>query len=493
MTDDRSLNVPASEKRVDPEKYKSEASTAIYAGYIVHGEKNTDLVGQQKYTTYSDNVCNVTIIGASVAYFLALVAKANWRAEPADETMESIKKAEWVEEVLEDMEISWTRVVKRAAMYKMYGFSVQEWTAKKREDGSIGFKGIKPIAQKTVEKWDTDDHGNVKGVVQRSPQNGKEIYVPIEKTVYFVEDSVDDSPEGIWVFRLVAETARELRRFEQLEGYGYEADLRGVPIGKAPLSELAELVKDGELTRAEVSEILDPFKSFMQNHIKGPSLGMLLDSATYRADDEGAAPSGASKYDLSLLSAASTAQEAIGSAVLRKQQEIARVFGTENLLVGSGSGSNALSRDKSQTFRLTVDSVLRELSRGFSSLVDVLWELNGYDEDVKPTLTTEALQFDDITAVTQALRDLALSGAPLNPEDPAIAEVRAMVGLSPPVPVEDDEEMSLLGSVRKPSDPKERFTDQRLPAGNDDEKTKDEKESMERRQRRKMVQDGQAG
>jgi hypothetical protein len=496
MIDTRTLAVEPSEKRATPTKQKAVSGTPIYGGYIQSGESNANLQGSTKYITYSNNVSNVSIIGASVAYFLALIAKANWRVEPADETMEAAKKAEWVETVLDEMEISWTRVVKRAAMYKMYGFSLQEWTAKKLEDGTIGFKCIKPVAQKTVEKWDTDKHGNIKGIVQRSPQDGKEIYLPMEKLVYFVDDAVNDSPEGLGVFRLIAETAAELRRFEQLEGFGYETDLRGIPVGKAPLSELQEMVRDGDLTQNEVTAILAPFKLFMQNHIKGPSLGLMLDSATYRSDDESASPSGADKYSVELLSSSSSSQEAIGEAIVRKQQEIARVFGTENLLVGSNSGSNALSKDKSQTFRLTVDSVLRELSRGFDYLIDVLWDLNGYDKKKKPTLSTEALQFDDVTAVTQALRDLALSGAPLDPNDQGIVEVRRMVGLSPPLVPEEEEEMSLIGGAKKPpspSDPDERFSDQRLPARNDDSKTDEEKESMERRQREKMVQDGQAG
>jgi len=53
-----------------------------------------------------------------------------------------------------DMERPWHRVVRRAAMYRVYGYSWQEWIAKKRDDGVIGYLDIEPRTQSTITRWE---------------------------------------------------------------------------------------------------------------------------------------------------------------------------------------------------------------------------------------------------------------------------------------------------------------------------------------------------
>lgn len=422
---------------VSPKRTIGVGGTAIHGGYIQTREKDSTLVGQEAFTTYSNLIANTAIVAAGLRFFLNLIGKARWSFEPADDSPEAVDAADFVESVLADMGTSWRRVVRRAAMYRFYGFSVQEWTARLRDDGRIGFLDVEPRPQNTIVKWDVDASGTVHGVVQQSPQDYREIYLPRKKCVYVVDDSVNDSPEGLGLFRHIIQAAKDLRRFEQLEGFGFETDLRGIPIGRGPFGVLQDMEDSAEITKSQRQAIEAPLRDFIANHVKTPGLGLLLDSATYESSDEAATPSAAPQWDLDLLNGGTTSQESVAKAIERKQREIARVLGVEHLMLGEGQrGSAALSEDKSKNFALMVDGTLDELVEVFADdLLSPLWDLNGFDQRLKPTAKVEAIQHRNVGEVTQALRDVADAGGTLDPEDPAINEVRELLGLSRAVPV----------------------------------------------------------
>ena len=115
---------------------------------------------------------------------------------------------------------------------------------------------------------------------------------------------------------------------------------------------------------------------------------------------------------------------------------MARIMGTEGLLLGGDKvGSLALSRDKSHNLFLVVDGTLLEIGQQFDrDMLDVAWMLNGWPDEMKPTMNHEAVQFKDIEQIAAALRDMANAGAILDDDDPAIGEVRDLLGLSRPDP-----------------------------------------------------------
>jgi len=402
--------------------------TPIYGGYVVEFEDNASLTGREKYRTYAKILANTSIVAAAVRYAQNLVSNPGWRAEPADDSAEAQRLADLVTEMFGDMRTPMKRVVKRAFMFKYYGFSLQEITMKVREDGAIGVGDIAPRAQRTIEKWDVDEHGEVLGVWQQSPQDGTEHYIPRLKLLYLVDDSLDDSPEGLGLFRHIAETNRRLERMLQLEGWGYETDLRGIPIGRAPIAELDETC-DNE---AEKTAALQAIKTFMDSHIRGPQLGLLLDSETYETEDEAARPSNIYKWAVDLLKAPAGTQAEVLRSIDRLNREIARVLGVEQLLLGdNGVGSFAMAREKSHNFAMIIDSAIDEIREALTrDVVRLIFQLNGWDMKLLPKLKTDKLQHRTVEEVTTALRDLAAAGAPLAPGDPAADEVRDMIGVS---------------------------------------------------------------
>ena len=436
MAENRSLGSFLSDitrKTPAPDKTVGVSGTPVFNGFIQSIEKDAKLAGRERYIVYSELVANTTIIAAGVRYFLNLIGKSKWKVEAADNTAQAEEIAETIDDIIKNMRTPWHRVVRRSAMYKFYGFSIQEWTAKTRDDGVIGFLDISPRAQFTIERWSCAPDGNVEGVVQRSPQSGEQIWLPREKIVYMVDDSLHDSPEGLGLFRHLTETNDRLKRFEQLEGFGFETDLRGIPVGRAPLQELQEKLEDGSIDAAKRTQILKPLVDFIENHIRGPKLGMILDSSVYESSDEAATPSTNPIWNLSLLQSpgSGTSLPEVANSIVRLQREMARVLGVEQLLLGEGKGAFSLSKDKTQAFALTIDSALTELTEQYKMDVVVpLMNLNGWPMELIPTLKTESIRFQDIEVVTEALAALARAGAILGPNDPAVNEVRDMVGLS---------------------------------------------------------------
>lgn len=440
--------------------------TTVVGGYIVSDEKNARLTGTNRYKTYSEIIANTSIVAAGTRYFLNLVSMAGWRTEPADHPRGE-ELAEKIEAAMYDMATPWHRVVRRAAMYRFYGYSIQEWTAKRAgEDNEgepssitdfISYRDIAVRPQTTIERWDVDEHGRVYGVLQCSPQDYREIYLPRRKLIYVVDDSLNDSPEGLGVFRHIVRTATELQRFEQLEGYGFEGDLRGIPVGRVPFAYLEEQVKLGNISPDQKTAMIAQLSDFIQNHIKTPQLGLMLDSIPYISDDEAARPSTMRQWDLELLKAANTSQEAVAAAIMRKNREIARVLGVEQLLLGEGAvGSHSLAKDKTQSFAAIVDSTGQELAASFTAdFVDPLFLLNGWPLEAKPELCTKAISMRDVLQVTQALKDMASAGAMVDPADPAVEEVRNLLGVSKPLivrdaPLEEGEDGEMIRTQPEP-------------------------------------------
>ena len=428
------------------------------SGYIISRERSPKLRGRQRYITYSELLTNTVVAAAGVRYFLNLVANAEWTFQPAtDEEGETLPGADevarFVQDVFNDMESSWPKVVRRAARFRFNGFSWQEWTAKKREDGRIGLSDVEPRPCSSIERWDVDENNNVLGVTQYVPGR-PEVYLPRSKALYLVDDVLEDSPEGTGLLRHVVRSAERLRGYEELEELSFETDLRGIPIGRAPLKEMRDAVNAQKMTADQVRKARAVVDNFVKNKLLNKAKGAVLDSETYNAlnHDGGTAPSATHKWDVSLLTGNSNGQAEVASAINRTNLEIARLLGVEHLMLGSdGTGSLALIGGKLSSFFLVVSSTLGEVADGVDrQLIGPVCRLNGIPRELWPKSVPAEVDINDVEAVAAILRDLATAGATLQPDDPAIDAVRSRVGLPPaPEPPELDEaDQALVDRMR---------------------------------------------
>jgi len=434
----------------NPEDTIGAPGVAIYGGTLVEQEKDSRLTGTEKYLSYSNLLANNSIVSAGVRFFLNIASGVEWEVQVTPEN-EGDSKAEEIAEqikfVMHDMETPWHTVVRDALTHRFYGFSLQEMVAKRYEKGEhAGLTGMKKIAkraQATICRWDQKKNGDLEGVMQQSPQTQQESYLPRAKMIYCVDDTLHDSPEGLGIFRHIVKLHARLVRYEILEGWGFERDLRGTPIGKAPLGVLAQMVAQKKITAAKAAAIRKPIEDFIEKALKGIDTGIVLDSAVYKGTGENNAPSANAHWGIELLKGETTSQEEMSKAIERIERSIARLLGVEQLMLGSDSrGSHALSQDKSQQFGVVIDSALNEVARCMErDFLRMLFDLNGWDEKYMPRFRLSKAQFREVGEIVNALKDMALAGAPIPINDGVINAVRRLLGM--PDQEEQDEELAL--------------------------------------------------
>ena len=429
------------------------SGTAVYGGYIVEKDKESSLTGVNRYRTYSELFANTTIVAAGVRYFLNLGGSAHWKVLPVvgeDKKIspEAQEMADLVQKMLfEDMVTAWDHVIRYLLIHRFMGFSMMEWTAEKRKDGYYSFSHIEARPQWTIEEWDTDRSGRVKGVNQRSPQDQRYTYLPRGKLLYAVDQTFTDDPRGIGIFRHIVKISKRLDDYENLEQQGYRTDMRGIPIAYAPLSEIEALKTAGKLTPAQAQAAINPIIALVRNHIRGTDTGMVLESDVFKGIGEDKTPITKRKYEFELLNGGSLGFVPLSATIERMNREIARVLGVEQLLLGSdSSGSLALSRDKSRAFFLQVNAGLSHIQKMLQrDVIDVLWRLNGFDPELKPKLFHEQVEHRDPEQITKAIKDLATAGITMYPEDEATGEVFDILGLTrPDIGIREDKEKDQL-------------------------------------------------
>jgi hypothetical protein len=405
--------------------YSDQGTTgfAISGGIVVSPETNPSIAGANRWRVASDMLANVSIVAAGLRYFLNLVARPAWQVEPADESAEAKAMAEFVEDLIHDTDASWARIVRRLAMYRFHGFNMGEWVAKKRDDGKIGIASIKIRPAHTIDKWDLDDSGVVVGVWQTSPQDGHEIYLPRQKLLYLVDDTLTDRPDGLGWWRHLVDPKNRLDTYLKLEGIGLQRDLTGVPVGRAPLHKINEEVEAGNITKEQAEAMLGGLKDFVRLETKNDKTGVILDSQTYLAKSEtGETVSPVYEWGIELLKGEQSSIDALAAAVKRIEFQMAAIMGVASMLTGrEGEGSRALSEDQSRNLYLTVNATLAEMAEGVDrDLIGPVWAMNGFDDKLRPTLKTEDASFKDVSQIADILAKMATAGAVLAPDDPAI-------------------------------------------------------------------------
>lgn len=424
----------ADRKTPGPTSTSGSTGAHAYGGHLISWERKPELAGRNLFTTFDNVVLNTVIVGAAVRYFQSLIGGTSWSVEAREDAGAAGEKAaDIVRQGLFDanMQMPWSSVVKKAALYKYYGFSIHEWAVRRRRDGMVVFDRIEHRPQHTVDTWDIPDDGSpFRGIVQVVPGRGEHFYVARNRMLYCVDNTLTDQPNGVGLLRHVVEHARRLSRYEQLEGFGYEGDLRGMPVGRVPGAELAKMAEDGGHDADWVSKQTAAIHGLVRNHIKTPFQGIVLDSATYSTEALGAqnpAYSNVPKWAIDIIKGDSTGLSEVNLVIERINREVARVLGMEFLLLGGdGKGSLALSRDKTSMFASVLEATLGELAWfTYHDLVYPLLELNGLDpEMVAPKVLPDPIATERIEAVVAALVGLAQAGAVMQPDDPAIDQVR---------------------------------------------------------------------
>lgn len=413
------------------------SSIQFLGGYVFDREQNPKLHGLLRWTTFEDILVNTSIVSASFRLWTNLASKPYWSVEAVDDTPEGIEGKEFAERVLKEYKRNWTDAVRGAVGFKFNGANIQEATYYKADDGAILLDSIEQRPMRSIERYETNEDGDIDGFWQMGPNMVANYFIPRWKTAYLVDHSISDSPQGLGLLRHCVEPAARLKNFLELETQGYERDLRGIPIGFAPLSAINQAVEAGEVTKEQAQAAISSLEQLVTMARKSGSTGAILDSSVYAgtgSSGDGKQISSVKQWDMQILNGGSSnGLKEMADAINRINYEMARIFNTEGLLLGSNStGSQALANDKSSNLHDQINSTLRQIADSYTrDILRTIWKLNGRDERYLPKFIVEEVSSRDAIQTAEALKVMTAAGAQFLPEDPIFNELRLEMGFVP--------------------------------------------------------------
>lgn len=452
-------------------------SGGYYAG---SGESHVELRGSNKWKTYA-NAVNQAVVATGIRYFGNLLAGTSWHAEPNEAGGRDAERgAEIVRMGLLEAPLRkpWPMVVRKAAMYRIFGFSLHATAFRRRPDGVIVYSKIAHRPQHTIEKWNrkTEFH-DFESVTQRS-RSSKNVTIPLDECLYCDDDILGDAPDGVGLLRHVIDYVRRLGVYEGLEGVAYQSDMAGTPVGRAPLAEIAALAgsKDALKIQVFVDGKLQNLRDVIKKRIKTPEelAWIILDSAPFQNKD--GTFTDIQKWALDIIKSTTNGIAEMDTTIKRVELQIARVLGIEFALMGSDGGAYAQHADKTSMFGACVQTTLDELSHfATNQLARRLIARNGLDpETCTPKCVADPISTDDIEKATAAFANIYK--APTHPEDQARNVFRQRLRVPP-----EPEGFMDLPAPRRAAEPDDELDDDDLDGNDPTVGDKDKPSSIKKR------------
>ena len=397
------------------------AGDNTYNGQIRADEFLPELRGKKAIRKFREMRDNDSTIGAVMYATEQVLRDVDFKVFPADDSPAALVEKEYVESVLSDMEHSLDDHVAEALSCLSFGFAWFEVVYKRRvgptessdkrrskyTDGRMGVRKIAQRAPWTVSRFDVDQKtGSVKGIYQEGAYAGStKHYIPVRKSLYYRTTSINGDPSGRSILRNAYTSYEYLNNLQAIEAIAVERELAGIPVARIPAEYLSADATPSQVGfRQNLEQILRDVKFNEQGYIITPS-------DTY--PDKDGTPTNIRLVDVELMSSSGSRNIDIDPIVRRYQHDIARSVLSEFLMLGSQGGSYALSKSKTDLFLRALESYVQQIVDVLNKqLVERLWELNGLDYSLMPTIKAGDVAPHDLREIAGFLRNL--NGADIN-------------------------------------------------------------------------------
>ena len=391
------------------------AGDNTHNGQIRADEFLPELRGKRAIRKYREMRDNDSTIGAVMYATEQVLRDVDIKVMPANETEEAKREAEFVESVFTDMDHTLDDHVSEALSSLTYGFAWFEVVFKRRSgpnsrsdksrskftDGRIGVRKIASRAPWTISKFDVDQKtGDVLGVHQEGSGFNNTSYIPTRKSLYYRTTAINNDPSGRSILRNAYTSYEYLNNLQSIEAIAVERELAGIPVARIPAEYLSPDATAGQAGFvANLQQILRDVKFNEQGYI-------VLPSDTY--PDKDGSPTNQRLVDVELMASNGKRNIEIDPIVKRYQHDIARSVLSEFLMLGGGNtGSYALSKSKTDLFLRALESYIQAIVDVLNKqLVERLWELNGLNYDLMPTIVAGDVAPHDLREIAAFLRNL---------------------------------------------------------------------------------------
>lgn len=355
-------------------------------GYI-YDEFLSSLRGSRGRKTYREMRDNDAIIGSMLFAIAQILRESRWDVKSGEKSAEAEKDADFLRDNLFGMTHSWSGVFTDILSFFTYGFSLFEQVFYRRDDNKIMWKKFAFRSQGSLERWDTDEHGETLGFWQRAAPDYREVYIPISKCLHFRTESAGNNPEGRSLLRNSFRAWFMKKHIEEIEAIGIERDLAGLPVmtmpeGFDPMSEDSEV-------KAQVASA----KTLVTNIRRDEQEGILL-------------PHG---WELTLLASSGTRQFDTVSVINRYNKEMAATTLAQFIMLGmERTGSYALAREQTDMFYLALEAWADYIATVMNRYaVPKLFALNGISDRPLPYLVHTPIRRFTLTDIANYISKLA--------------------------------------------------------------------------------------
>ena len=389
-------------------------------GQIRADEFQNELKGKQGIRKYREMRDNDATIGAVMYATEQILRDVPRIVEPADKKNEkAVEMAKWLETVFDDMEHSLDDHISEALSSLTFGFAVFEPVYKirggpkfvdpkrksKHSDGHYGIRKLASRAQWTIDSFKVDEKtGEILGVNQeRSALTSN--FIPKNKLVHYRTTTTNNDPSGRSILRNAFKSYVYLNTMQVTEGIAVERELNGIPIIRIPSDYLADDATEDQVAIRKMAERIGRDLKFNEQG------SIVLPSDVWVVEDKATTHR---LVDVELIASNGNRNIAIDPIIRRYQHDIARSVMAEFLMLGSSTtGSYALSKSKTDIFLRSVESYINTIYDVLNEqVVKPLWEINGFDVELMPTLKAGDVAPHDLDALGSYLRNL--NGADIN-------------------------------------------------------------------------------
>lgn len=390
-------------------KVKTHGRTGLRQfGGNIYEEFISDLRGANGIEVFKememDDTCGAILYAIDI-----LCRQVDWIVNPAGDTEDDKKAAQFINECIYDMSDTWANNISEILTFLIYGWSWLEILYKRRngnkgdfksnyDDGLIGWAAWDIRSQETLQNWEFDEYDRVIGMTQNV--DGVTYTIPRDKSLHFRTKSRKGNPEGVSIFRNAYKAFYFKKRIQELEGIGVERDLAGLPMITAPEGVDIWNAEDDNVTAYRIYA-----ETLVRNVRRDATEGVVM-------------PNG---WEFKLLSSGGSRNFDTGAVIERYDKRIAMTVLADFMLLGQdGSGSYAMATNKSEIFmkslKTYLDGIEDEINKqAIPKLIDLNKDhfigITDYPTIDHGDLTTQSMQ-----EVGTFLKDMVSSGV-LTPDE----------------------------------------------------------------------------
>lgn len=372
-----------------------------------------------------------------------MVQRVDWYVDKGiNPSAEMKRKAQFIEECMNDMDHSWYSMIGEMTSCFTYGFAVMEKVYRPRlyakgskfNDGKIGLMKIVTRAQDTIVEWIWSDDGrrllgckqdlarvtNGQRFVNLMTEDSTKVSIPRAKFLLLRLGVSKDNPEGESPLKACYISWRYRTQIEEYEAVGISRDMNGMPTLYIPPRYLSQ-----DATPAE-KEVREYYERVMRNIHMNEQAGLILPQAF---DPESKQP----LFKFELMGTNGSKMYDTDAIIRRYDNKILMALFADMLKLGQDqSGSYALAGEKTNIMSMAIEAKLKMIQEELNNdLVKQLLQLNGEDitKDV-PVIRYKNIAETDLAEFAKAVQQIFAVNA-IEFDRPVANRIREVLKVAP--------------------------------------------------------------